>query len=204
MDVELGTRDRILAAAAEILRADDGSTLSVRAIATRAGVGVGTLRHHFPTQRGLLDAAFAHVYEEALPDDRILDRSAPPRDRLRDSLRQLLNPVGVEAQAREFWAGLFDGFISPAVSSDARDAYPAMERHARMRVESWLAVLVEEGSLAPGDNTRRARFLLTVVNGLAVERALPSDVPTLQAESAVLSTALDALPFLDGPGARTP
>jgi TetR/AcrR family transcriptional regulator, cholesterol catabolism regulator len=41
-------------------------------------------------------------------------------------------------------------------------------------VEYWLTVLIQEGPLAVGDTSRRAKFLLTVLNGLALDRALPS------------------------------
>lgn len=43
------TRERILQAAAEMLAEDVTTTLSVRAVAARAGVSTGSLRFHFPT-----------------------------------------------------------------------------------------------------------------------------------------------------------
>lgn len=169
--------------------------LTVRAVASRAGVGVGTLRHHFPTQRTLLDSVLAHVYEAAMPDDRIHDSSIPPRERLLENLRRLLAPVGTGVEARQFWGDLYETFISPSVTDETRASYPLLSAQATQRVEAWLAVLVGEGALATGDNTARARFLLTVVNGLAVERALPADLSTLELEEAALAMALDALPF---------
>jgi AcrR family transcriptional regulator len=194
MQVEKGTRERILAAAAGILQDPDaGDRMTVRAVASRAGVGVGTLRHHFPTQRALLDAVLAHVYEAAMPDDRIHDSAVPARQRLLDNLRQLLAPFGTGDQARELWEQLSASFIGPSASERTRSAYPLLAAQAGRRVESWLAVLVAEGVLEPGDNAARAAFLLTVVNGLALGRALPSAGPVLEVETGVLGMAVDAL-----------
>lgn len=189
----LDTRARILRAACELAKAGHGTRISVRAVATRAGVGLGTLRYHFPTQRGLLDAVLSSIYEEALPDERIRDSTVPPHERLVECLRQFLAPVGIDGQAREVWAGLFHAFIDPATPHDSRAAYLDMERQALGRVESWLSILVEEGSLAAGDNAARARFLMTVINGLALQRALPSETTKLEDELEVLHHAIDSL-----------
>lgn len=188
----LETRAKILRAACEIAKAGNGNRVSVRAVATRAGVGLGTLRYHFPTQRGLLDAVLSSIYEEAMPDERIRDSTVPPHERLVECLHRLLAPVGLDGQAREVWSGLFHAFIDPATSTDSRAAYLDMERQALGRVESWLSILVQEGSLAPGDNAARARFLMTVLNGLAVQRALPSETTRLANELDVLHTAIDS------------
>lgn len=48
-------RERVLAAAEEVL-ARDGLSASMRDIAARAGVGLGTIYRHFPTQEALYQA----------------------------------------------------------------------------------------------------------------------------------------------------
>ncbi|MFD3517967.1 TetR/AcrR family transcriptional regulator, partial [Streptomyces sp. NPDC058657] len=48
-----------------------------------------------------------------------------------------------------------------------------------------------EGALPPGDHTRQVRFLLTVLNGLSVERALPTRESVLAAETETLNAAVD-------------
>ena len=80
---QLPTRERILAAGAAII-ADEGVTahLSVRAVAARAGVSTGSLRHHFPTQQQLRDELMRRIYEWLVPADSIEDTSIPPRERL--------------------------------------------------------------------------------------------------------------------------
>ncbi len=54
--IEGSARDRLLRAAAELLDAAPGQSVSTRAICARAGVGAPTLYHHFGSKQGLLDA----------------------------------------------------------------------------------------------------------------------------------------------------
>lgn len=185
------TRRRIIDAAGELARAGGGTRVTVRAVALRAGIGVGTLRYHFPTQRELLDAVLSSIYEEAMPDDRIRDVRVPPRERLLESLRRILVPIGLDARAREVWTDLFRTFIDPSAPPEARDGYLELSGQTLRRIESWLSILTEEGAIPTGDNAARARFLVTILNGLGIERALPSDRARLEAEAELLGTAVD-------------
>ncbi|MGW6740655.1 TetR/AcrR family transcriptional regulator [Streptomyces sp. NPDC055025] len=189
----VGTRDRILAAAAAMIGEDPSVNLSVRAVAARAGVSTGSLRHFFPTQRELRDAVLAVIYDHVVSEDGIHDRSVPARDRLVNCLRQVLAPAGVGERAREAWGRLFETFIASEPTDEVRAAYLAMDREGQRRVESWLAILTQEGALAAGENTRRARFLMTVLNGLATERALPAEKSILRSETETLYMAVDCV-----------
>ncbi|QSQ19539.1 helix-turn-helix transcriptional regulator [Pyxidicoccus parkwayensis] len=53
---EEGTRDRLLRAAAGLVREQGPEALTVEAVARRAFVGPGALRYHFGGKRGLLRA----------------------------------------------------------------------------------------------------------------------------------------------------
>ncbi|MHA6626572.1 TetR/AcrR family transcriptional regulator [Pseudonocardia sichuanensis] len=189
----LSSRDKVLLAAMELFGEEPGTRLSVRAVASRAGVSTGSLRYHFPTQRELQDEVLTRIYDLVVPDDRIHDTSAPARERLVDCLRQVLAGSGVGAQARSNLRKVVEEFIAPEPTDDTRAAYLAIEREGRRRVEYWLTVLTNEGALAEGDNTRRARFLLTVVNGLGLERALPAEDSILQSETDTLYAAVDCV-----------
>lgn len=187
------TREKILKAAAEMIAEDVTATLSVRAVAARAGVSTGSLRFHFPTQRALQDELLTRIYEHFVPGDPIRDSSRPARDRLVDCLRQLLAPAGVGMDARQACGRLYQSFIAPEPSEQVRAAYQAFERASAGRVEYWLSVLADEGVLPDQDRTRQVRFLLTIVNGLALERALPGGDSVLHAETETLYTAVDAV-----------
>ncbi|MEU8635462.1 helix-turn-helix domain-containing protein [Amycolatopsis sp. NPDC048633] len=187
----LSSRDMVLRAAMAMFGEDPGARLSVRAVAARAGVSTGSLRHHFPTQRALQDAVLAGIYDVVAPGDRIHDRSATARDRLIDCLRQVLALAGVGEQARAGWGEIFKTYIAPEPTDETRAAYLAIEREGQRRVEYWLTVLSTEGALAEGDNGRRARFLMTVLNGLSIARALPSEESILATETETLHAAVD-------------
>ncbi|BBX19878.1 TetR family transcriptional regulator [Mycolicibacterium duvalii] len=187
------TRERILKAAAEMLADDVTTRLSVRAVAARAGVSVGSLRFHFPTQRALQDELLTRIYRHLAPDDPILDRSRPARDRLVDCLRQVLASAGVGEEARKAWGAAYDAFIAPEPDDKVRTAYLAFERAAAGRIEYWLGVLADEHALPRDDLSRNVTFLNTVLNGLSVARALPSGESVLHAETETLYMAVDAV-----------
>ncbi|MFE1250185.1 TetR/AcrR family transcriptional regulator [Streptomyces sp. NPDC058735] len=185
------TREKILRAAAEMIAEDMTAKLSVRAVAARAGVSTGSLRFHFPTQRALRDSLLARIYEAVLPGDPIRDRTLPPRERLLNCLRQALAPLGTDEDARTAWGTVYRTFIEPEPTEQVRAAYLGHARETERRVEHWLTVLAEEGALPPGDHTRDVRFLITVLNGLSVERALPTGESVLTAEIETLNAAVD-------------
>ncbi|MGP5289603.1 TetR/AcrR family transcriptional regulator [Brachybacterium tyrofermentans] len=203
---ELTTRERILAAAAGII-GEDGVTarLSVRAVAARAEVSTGSLRHHFPTQQVLRDEVMSRVYDWMLPDISIDDTAVPPRDRLVHCLRQVLDMSGTGSEARHSMVLLMENFVTVEQTEAMREAYLAMQRDGQRRMEGWLGTLAEEvGTLPVADIPRRARHLGTVLNGLALERALPAEDSLAQRESEALYAAADIalapqwMPGVDG------
>ncbi|WP_159617923.1 TetR/AcrR family transcriptional regulator [Arthrobacter zhaoguopingii] len=190
---DVSSREKVLAAAAAMMAENPAANLSVRAVAGRAGVSVGSLRFHFPTQDALQDALLARIYDHFFPEDPIRDSALSARDRLVACLRQILAPNGVGADARKAWAGVYTAFIEPEQTPDLRSTYAGIERQSLRRVTYWLSVLAEDGALQRADHTPQARFLLTVLNGLAYERALPSSGPLLQSETTTLYLAVDAV-----------
>ncbi|GIE81803.1 hypothetical protein Aph02nite_77530 [Actinoplanes philippinensis] len=188
-----GSREKILAAAAAMLAEDVTARLSVRAVAARAGVSTGSLRFHFPTQRELKDAVLARIYTHVFPDDPIHDRSLAPRDRLVTCLRQVLAPAGVGEQARQAWTLAHQRYIASDPTNEVRTEYLAIERGGWQRIEHWLSVLADEGALPAEDHARRIKFLLTVLNGLSIERALPAEDSILKTETETLYLAVDAV-----------
>lgn len=186
------TRERIVAAATVLCTEDPTTRPSVRVVAARAGVGASTLRYYFPTQRALFDAVLQTSFEQQYPDERIHDTTIPAGDRLRECLTNLLTPVGVGVQAREFWLQLLT-FANTSESARAESAFTNIARVAGDRVESWLEVLEAEGAITPGHRARHAEFLLTLIDGLAIARALPSDDADRNGEQVVLQDAVTAV-----------
>ena len=191
----VGSRQKVLAAAAAMYAEDPAANLSVRAVAARAGVSTGSLRFHFPTQAALRETLLAAIYDHAFPDDVITDVSLPARERLLTCLRNLLAPVGTGPQAREAWRRLLEQLLATEPpTAQARAAAEEMGVESSRRVDRWLRVLTEEGALPPGDDAARAHFLLTVVGGLSFERAVPNaEEGLLVREATTLALAVDAV-----------
>src|SRR6202140_1048132 len=61
-------KDRLLAAAADLLDAAGGGEVSTRAICERAGVQAPTLYHHFGNKQALLNAVITHGFNRFLAD----------------------------------------------------------------------------------------------------------------------------------------
>ncbi|HEY4453858.1 MAG TPA: TetR/AcrR family transcriptional regulator [Pseudonocardiaceae bacterium] len=76
-------RERILAAAAELLAESNGEPVSTRAICNRADVGPPTLYHHFGDKDGLFDAVVAQRFAEFLAAARAVPASGDPVEDLR-------------------------------------------------------------------------------------------------------------------------
>jgi AcrR family transcriptional regulator len=170
----------------------------MRAVAAKAGVSTGSLRHFFPTQQALVDTVVAGLYEVAATGDPIRDTTLTPADRLIACLQQILVHVGTGEQAREMWRGVNRAYLEPATSAGDAETYLALERGGRHRIEQWLRVLRDEGALAAREVEGPARFLSTVLNGLSIERALPADGPRVAFEHETLRLAVVAVL---GPGA---
>ncbi|MGJ9422277.1 TetR/AcrR family transcriptional regulator [Aeromicrobium sp. CF3.5] len=186
------TRDKILIAAATMLTKDPTARLSVRAVAARAGVSAGSLRHFFPTQRALIDTVVAGLHTLDLPDNP-MDTANSPSERLAACLHLLLAEVGAGEAARQYLHTLHRAYVASPPDEDSMHTYAALERLAVHRVERWLATLRDEGALVTADLEHQARFLLTVVNGLALERALPGAPARLAYEASTLEIAVSSL-----------
>lgn len=190
---EKSTRDRILIAAATMLGENPTARLSVRAVATRAGVSTGSLRHFFPTQQDLIDSVVAGIYEVASDGEPIRDTTRSAEDRLTACLQQILGHVGTGEQARDMWRGIHRAYLESTPSVGDAQTYLALERGGRRRIEQWLRILSDEGAIVAEDLEALARFLSSVLNGLSIERALPADGPRAAFEHETLRVAVTAV-----------
>jgi AcrR family transcriptional regulator len=79
--------DQLLTAAREVV-GEHGADASLRDVARRAGVGLGTLYRHFPTREALLEALLHAGFAELTARAAELEASAPPWDGLVTWLRE--------------------------------------------------------------------------------------------------------------------
>jgi len=78
--------DQLLVVARDVVT-EEGADASLRDIARRAGVGLGTLYRHFPTREALLEALLRTNVDEATARAGDLETSSTPEDALVSWLR---------------------------------------------------------------------------------------------------------------------
>ncbi|MFC3076676.1 TetR/AcrR family transcriptional regulator [Phenylobacterium terrae] len=77
------TRRRIVEATFTLHAEQGVAATSMKQIAERAGVSVGTVYHHFPTYDDAIAACGAHVFSLAPPpDERVFENLTDPRERI--------------------------------------------------------------------------------------------------------------------------
>ncbi|MGG3623205.1 helix-turn-helix domain-containing protein [Bacillus gobiensis] len=79
---------------ASVIVAKHGADASLRDIARRAGVGLGTLYRHFPTREALLEALLRAGFDELTAKARELETASSPDDALVSWLRDVIACAG--------------------------------------------------------------------------------------------------------------
>ena len=184
-----GPSDRLLDCVLDLLVANGYEGISIRRVATVAGVSIGAVQHHFRTKDALLAAAMdrvSHQFQERL--ERRLAPGAGPAEVLRAVAGELLSTGQERRPASVIW-----------LVRMARAAVhePTAEVHRRewQRVEDLLAHLIAavRPDLAEQAARDEATVLLALLDGLAGAVAVePDRLPGERAE-ALLARHLDAL-----------
>lgn len=197
----IATRSRILSAAAAMLAENPAARLSVRAVAQRAGVSTGSLRHFFPTQRDLIDAVVAGIASIQAADtleSSLHDTARPAVDRLVDCLRAALSDALADDSARERWRSTLAA-PEPTGTDDLAAPALALEQLGLRRIAGWVTTLHAEsagdsdaGSLLFDADTG-ARFLATVLTGLITEHLLPGSLSRVAFQDSTLRIAATAV-----------
>ncbi len=81
--------------AARIVLAEQGADASVRDVARKAGVGLGTLYRHFPTRDALLEATLRQGFDRLAKKGLLLEKSDDPLAALTTWLRDLTGGASV-------------------------------------------------------------------------------------------------------------
>lgn len=168
--------------------------VSVREVATAAGVSIGTVQHYFPTKDDMLAAAFGEVVRrtrERLANVRL---SADVRRNLSAVLRELL-PLD---SARSDEARIHLAFASRAATAPA---LAAIQRDVLADVTEQLAEafrLAAGGQLTTARCTLAAHAVLAVTDGLALHAVSTEPWLSRRRLTAILELTLDAV--LPAPG----
>ncbi|MDN2583537.1 TetR family transcriptional regulator C-terminal domain-containing protein [Aquibium sp. ELW1220] len=153
----------------------EGAT--VRAIALRAGVTAGLIRHYFPAKEDLLQAAYATIVErmtaQALAS---LDGTGKtPAARLGAFVAANLTAPIVDARVFSLWAGFIGrAHADPALSAVHRDGYIGF----RDRLEHLIAeTFASAGRTADAGRLRRHAIAVNaIIDGLWIEGCMAGDL----------------------------
>jgi AcrR family transcriptional regulator len=120
------TRERMLAAASEILRAEGYTALTMERVAAASGVAKTTLYRHWPTKASLCMDLYLEVAGRELQD--------PDTGDVAGDLKQIVNAV-VRLQTQTVAGPAFVGLVAEAqINPHTRDAFLAEFAHRRREI----------------------------------------------------------------------
>ncbi|WP_213016697.1 TetR/AcrR family transcriptional regulator [Mycobacterium vicinigordonae] len=116
---------QILSVAAVVVR-EQGTQASLREVARRAGVGLGTLYRHFPTRDALLEAVLSDGMRQLVIRSDQLSHSHSPRDALVQWLREFTSgaaiftglPAALIAASTDPQSALYDACTSLSAAAE--------------------------------------------------------------------------------------
>lgn len=172
---EEARRAALIDATLDLIAEGGYEAATVRAIALRAGVTAGLIRHYFATKDDLIGAAHEVLMSGMIDaaEARLADLPADPALRLTGFLRASVTPPVIDARSLSLWAAVMQQVPrSPALQAVHRQTYLEF----RNRLESLIADVLH----AHGRPVHEARDLAicgnAILDGLWIEAsALPQD-----------------------------
>jgi AcrR family transcriptional regulator len=135
--VEVGTRERIVAAAVSLFAEQGFDATSVNQVVTRAGVAKGALYHHFESKDDLLYEVYRELVDRQLAGlTEILERNLAPADTLRALIADLVETTAASAAEAKVFA---------RESHRLGDANQARVRGARRGIHDAFIELIRAG-----------------------------------------------------------
>lgn len=183
------TRERILDAARGISSRHGMRAVTVRAVSEAAGVGMGTLRHHFRSQRELFATLVAEVIDDRIDDSVIADTSLPGPDRLARAVGQLLPDDYADSALLSAWFDVYATAFAQPPSEHSRQLLDAAAQRSHTHARGWLTRLAAEGWLDATRIETTANMLLALSSGLLLETLTPGSPVTFQSARTTLSLA---------------
>lgn len=157
MTNETLTRERILEAAAEVLRRFGPAKTTVVDVARTLGVSHGSIYRHFPSKAALHDAVAEHWLDEKLvPLATIANEDGPASERLRRWLYQMF------ASKRKYVFEDPELFATyRELASEARDVAKAHVAHLTAQITHIIIDGVAQGEFTTDDPIVCSRAILT-------------------------------------------
>jgi len=160
------TRDRVLAAAAEILRRDGYARLTMERVASVSGVAKTTVYRRWPHKAALCMELYLDVVERELLD--------PNTGRVESDLRHIAETM-VRLQTQTVAGPAFVGLITERqVSPETRDAYLKFVEKRRELTRGVLRRAIKRGQLRPDTDID---LVIDVLGGAVTFRLLQGHRP---------------------------
>ena len=208
-------RDKLVATARTVF-AERGLDASLDEIATRAGVGSGTLYRHFPTRDDLVTAVFLERMAENVAAVERAQQSEDPWEGFAGFVRETCRAQAADRGMADLMAIGHRGRALRAMRTRAYDGFTALVDRAKaggslradLTPEDLLLLLMatagivcRTGATAPAATDR---FVALVLDGLRAEAATPAP-PPISARTMLLrlreSARASSGPERDGPAA---
>ncbi len=192
-----GTRQRLLAAAVDLIASEGWGRVTTRRVADRAGLPHGAVSYHFHSKENLLTTAVLDAVERMFPVDRF--RQAGSVAELVTAVKAALGEVAGSggaagpAPAAVLMEAIRESGRNPAL----RERLAGLLRRYREAVADLLGVQQRRGDLPAGSPAGIATLLLAAGDGLMLHAMLD---PTLDAAGA--AETLFALLGAEAPGGR--
>ena len=174
-------RQRLLAAAVELIPERGWAAVSTRMLAERAGVTPSVVHYHFPSMRLLLDEAVVGVMRELLGQvDVLLERSGGPAE----AVDALFASVAPYSGADPMSLLCVEGYLAATRDERLRERIAELVAETGRRFGAWLA-----GRGVP-EPEATAAVLVSAVDGVLLHRGLGTG-PDADAAARVLRRLVD-------------
>ncbi|MCM6775183.1 TetR family transcriptional regulator C-terminal domain-containing protein [Nocardia sp. CDC159] len=155
-------RRELLDRLAEVIAEDGMEGVSIRTLAARAGVSIGTVQYYFATKSELLQRVWEHVRDETA--DRFWGSGVADETPARqlEHLTELLVPPGSDDRLTRVWLAL--------IARAAHDPQlAALHRAQWQRLEELIAHVLAAANPARADEAREAAAeFLALMDGFAI------------------------------------
>ena len=178
--VGTGTRERLIAAAADLIAAAPGEEFSLRAVCDAVGVKMPTLYHFFGSKQGLIDAVVEHGFDMYLSDKAAMESSGDPIQDIR---------AGWDAHVA---FGLANPGFYTLMYGKVRPGYaPAAQSRPSRLLRELTGRAAEQGRLAVEAGQAAAHILATNI-GVTLRQIILAE-PDPELTSAVREGAISAI-----------
>jgi AcrR family transcriptional regulator len=169
-------RQRLLAAAVELIPERGWTAVSTRVLAERAGVTPSVVHYHFSSLPALLNEAVVGVMRQMLAElDGFLDTARTPADAVEVMLASVNQHTGADPLSLLF----VEAYLAATRDDKLREEIAAVIDGFRGRLGHWL----DERGVPAADET--AAVLMAIIDGLLLHRGLGTR-PDADAVTAVL------------------